>query len=247
MTEVSEQSAPLRRADGSPVRVLVVDDESTLSDLLSMALRYEGWDVRTAADGIGAVRTARDFKPDAVVLDIMLPDLDGLEVLRRMRAEASEVPVLFLTAKDAVEDRVAGLTAGGDDYVTKPFSLEELVARLRGLLRRAGMAAAKQGSELVVGDLVLDEDSHEVRRGGTDVELTATEFELLRFLMRNPRRVLSKAQILDRVWHYDFGGQSNVVELYVSYLRKKIDAGRTPMIHTVRGAGYMLKPAADAR
>jgi two-component system OmpR family response regulator len=246
MTEVSEQSAPLRRADGSPVRVLVVDDESTLSDLLSMALRYEGWDVRTAADGIGAVRTARDFKPDAVVLDIMLPDLDGLEVLRRLRAEASEVPVLFLTAKDAVEDRVAGLTAGGDDYVTKPFSLEELVARLRGLLRRAGMAAAKQGSELVVGDLVLDEDSHEVRRGGTDVELTATEFELLRFLMRNPRRVLSKAQILDRVWHYDFGGQSNVVELYVSYLRKKIDAGRTPMIHTVRGAGYMLKPAADA-
>jgi two-component system OmpR family response regulator len=246
MTEVSEQSAPLRRADGSPVRVLVVDDESTLSELLSMALRYEGWDVRTAADGLGAVRTARDFKPDAVVLDIMLPDLDGLEVLRRLRAEASEVPVLFLTAKDAVEDRVAGLTAGGDDYVTKPFSLEELVARLRGLLRRAGMAAAKQGSELGVGDLVLDEDSHEVRRGGTDVELTATEFELLRFLMRNPRRVLSKAQILDRVWHYDFGGQSNVVELYVSYLRKKIDAGRTPMIHTVRGAGYMLKPAADA-
>ena len=244
MTEVSEQSAPLRRADGSPVRVLVVDDESTLSDLLSMALRYEGWDVRTAADGIGAVRTARDFKPDAVVLDIMLPDLDGLEVLRRMRAEAPEVPVLFLTAKDAVEDRVAGLTAGGDDYVTKPFSLEELVARLRGLLRRAGMAAAKQGSELVVGDLVLDEDSHEVRRGGTDVELTATEFELLRFLMRNPRRVLSKAQILDRVWHYDFGGQSNVVELYVSYLRKKIDAGRTSMIHTVRGAGYVLKPGA---
>jgi two-component system OmpR family response regulator len=246
MTEVSEQSAPLRRADGSPVRVLVVDDESTLADLLSMALRYEGWDVRTAADGLGAVRTARDFKPDAVVLDIMLPDLDGLEVLRRLRAEAPEVPVLFLTAKDAVEDRVAGLTAGGDDYVTKPFSLEELVARLRGLLRRAGMAAAKQGSELVVGDLVLDEDSHEVRRGGTDVELTATEFELLRFLMRNPRRVLSKAQILDRVWHYDFGGQSNVVELYVSYLRKKIDAGRAPMIHTVRGAGYVLKPAADA-
>ncbi|MCW0212899.1 MAG: response regulator transcription factor [Pseudonocardia sp.] len=245
MTEVSEQSAPLRRADGSPVRVLVVDDESTLSDLLSMALRYEGWDVRTAGDGLGAIRIAREFKPDTVVLDIMLPDLDGLEVLRRLRAEAPEVPVLFLTAKDAVEDRVAGLTAGGDDYVTKPFSLEELVARLRGLLRRAGMAAAKQGSELVVGDLVLDEDSHEVRRGGTDVDLTATEFELLRFLMRNPRRVLSKAQILDRVWHYDFGGQSNVVELYVSYLRKKIDAGRTPMIHTVRGAGYLLKPAAD--
>ncbi|MEU7814969.1 response regulator transcription factor [Pseudonocardia sp. NPDC049154] len=244
MTEVSEQSAPLRRADGSPVRVLVVDDEATLSDLLSMALRYEGWEVRSAGDGLTAVRTARDFKPDAVVLDIMLPDLDGLEVLRRLRADSPEVPVLFLTAKDAVEDRVAGLTAGGDDYVTKPFSLEELVARLRGLLRRAGMTAARQGSELVVGDLVLDEDSHEVRRGDTDVELTATEFELLRFLMRNPKRVLSKAQILDRVWHYDFGGQSNVVELYVSYLRKKIDAGRAPMIHTVRGAGYVLKPAA---
>ncbi|WP_181784822.1 response regulator transcription factor [Pseudonocardia pini] len=246
MTEVSDQSAPLRRADGSPVRVLVVDDEATLSDLLSMALRYEGWEVRSAGDGLTAVRTARDFTPDAVVLDIMLPDLDGLEVLRRLRADSPEVPVLFLTAKDAVEDRVAGLTAGGDDYVTKPFSLEELVARLRGLLRRAGMTAARQGSELVVGDLVLDEDSHEVRRGGADVELTATEFELLRFLMRNPKRVLSKAQILDRVWHYDFGGQSNVVELYVSYLRKKIDVGRSPMIHTVRGAGYVLKPAVPA-
>jgi two-component system OmpR family response regulator len=246
MTEVSEHSVPLRRADGSPVRVLVVDDEATLSDLLSMALRYEGWEVRAAGDGLTAVRTAREFKPDAVVLDIMLPDLDGLEVLRRLRADSPDVPVLFLTAKDAVEDRVAGLTAGGDDYVTKPFSLEELVARLRGLLRRAGMTAAKQGSELVVGDLALDEDSHEVRRGDAEVELTATEFELLRFLMRNPKRVLSKAQILDRVWHYDFGGQSNVVELYVSYLRKKIDAGRPPMIHTVRGAGYVLKPATPA-
>ncbi|ODU03633.1 MAG: DNA-binding response regulator [Pseudonocardia sp. SCN 72-86] len=244
MTGVNEQVAGrLQRADGSAVRVLVVDDESTLSDLLSMALRYEGWDVRTAADGLTAVRTAREFRPDAVILDVMLPDLDGLEVLRRMRADTPDVPVLFLTAKDAVEDRVAGLTAGGDDYVTKPFSIEELVARLRGLLRRSGMTAARQGSELAVGDLTLDEDSHEVRRGDTEVELTATEFELLRFLMRNPRRVLSKAQILDRVWHYDFGGQSNVVELYISYLRKKIDIGRAPMIHTVRGAGYVLKPA----
>jgi len=234
----------LRRADGGPIRVLVVDDEASLSELLSMALRYEGWDVRTAADGATAVRTAREMRPDAVVLDVMLPDFDGLEVLRRLRAEAPEVPVLFLTARDAVEDRVAGLTAGGDDYVTKPFSLEELVARLRGLLRRSRMTAAHQGSELVVGDLVLDEDSHEVRRGDDVVELTATEFELLRYLMRNPKRVLSKAQILDRVWNYDFGGQSNVVELYVSYLRKKIDAGRAPMIHTVRGAGYVLKPAA---
>ncbi|WP_103379978.1 response regulator transcription factor [Pseudonocardia dioxanivorans] len=244
MTGVNEQVAGrLQRADGSAVRVLVVDDEATLSDLLGMALRYEGWDVRTEADGASAVRAAREFRPDAVVLDVMLPDLDGLEVLRRMRADTPDVPVLFLTAKDAVEDRVAGLTAGGDDYVTKPFSLEELVARLRGLLRRSGMTAARQGSELAVGDLTLDEDSHEVRRGDVEVDLTATEFELLRFLMRNPRRVLSKAQILDRVWHYDFGGQSNVVELYISYLRKKIDNGRAPMIHTVRGAGYVLKPA----
>jgi two-component system, OmpR family, response regulator len=241
MTTMSKQAAPLRRADGSAVRVLVVDDEATLSELLSMALRYEGWEVRSAADGSSAVRAAREFRPDAVVLDVMLPDFDGLEVLRRLRAEASDVPVLFLTAKDSVEDRIAGLTAGGDDYVTKPFSLEELVARLRGLLRRSGMAAARQGSELAVGDLVLDEDSHEVRRGDELVELTATEFELLRYLMRNPRRVLSKTQILDRVWSYDFGGQSNVVELYISYLRKKIDVGRLPMIHTVRGAGYVLK------
>jgi len=245
MFPVSEQVPSLRRADGGAVRVLVVDDESTLSDLLSMALRYEGWDVRTAADGLSAVRVAREFRPDAVVLDVMLPDFDGLEVLRRLRGETPDVPVLFLTAKDAIEDRVAGLTAGGDDYVTKPFSLEELVARLRGLMRRSGMAAAaRQGSELIVGDLVLDEDSHEVRRGDDIVELTATEFELLRYMMRNPRRVLSKAQILDRVWHYDFGGQSNVVELYISYLRKKIDVGRQPMIHTVRGAGYVLKSAA---
>jgi len=233
----------LRRADGEPVRVLVVDDEPTLSDLLQMALRYEGWEVRTAADGQSALRTARDFRPDAVVLDVMLPDMDGLAVLHRLRADGRDLPVLFLTAKDAVEDRVAGLTAGGDDYVTKPFSLEELIARLRGLIRRTTTATAAADPQLVVGDLVLDEDSHEVWRGGEAVDLTATEFELLRFFMRNPRRVLSKAQILDRVWNYDFGGQANIVELYVSYLRKKIDAGRTPMIHTLRGAGYVLKPA----
>jgi two-component system, OmpR family, response regulator len=231
------------RADGSPLRVLVVDDEQALTELLSMALRYEGWELRTAADGASAVRTAREFRPDAVVLDVMLPDIDGLEVLRRMRAEQTEVPVLFLTARDAVEDRIAGLTAGGDDYVTKPFSLEEVVARLRGLLRRAGMTAAHTDALLVVGDLTMDEDSREVHRGGDPVPLTATEFELLRYLMRNPKRVLSKAQILDRVWNYDFGGQANVVELYISYLRKKIDAGRPPMIHTMRGAGYVLKPA----
>ncbi len=189
------------------------------------------------------MRAAREFDPDVVLLDVMLPDIDGLEVLRRLRAQDPDVPVLFLTARDAVEDRVAGITAGGDDYVTKPFSLEEVVARIRGLVRRRGAALLADDALLVVGDLTLDEDSHEVRRGGDLVELTATEFELLRYFMRNPKRVLSKAQILDRVWNYDFGGQANIVELYVSYLRKKIDAGRAPMIHTLRGAGYVLKPA----
>ena len=242
---MSTAPAPtLTRPDGSPVRVLVVDDEANITELLRMALRYEGWQVETAGTGLSAVRTAKDFGPDAVVLDMMLPDFDGMEVLRRMRAEDPNVPVLFLTARDAVEDRVAGLTAGGDDYVTKPFSLEEVVARLRALMRRTAISNDESSSLLVVGDLTLDEDSHEVTRAGTEINLTATEFELLRYLMRNPKRVLSKAQILDRVWNYDFGGQANVVELYISYLRKKIDAGRDPMIHTMRGVGYVLKPAA---
>jgi two-component system OmpR family response regulator len=233
----------LRRPDGQPVRVLVVDDEPTLAELVTLAVRYEGWEARSAPDGATAVRAAREFKPDAVVLDIMLPDFDGLEVLRKMRAETPRLPVLFLTAKDAVEDRITGLTVGGDDYVTKPFSVEEVVLRLRALLRRSGVAEADGGASIVVGDLVLDEDAREVTRAGQEIQLTATEFELLRFLMRNPRRVLSKAQILDRVWNYDFGGQANIVELYISYLRKKIDTGREPMIHTMRGAGYVLKPA----
>ncbi|NKQ55342.1 response regulator transcription factor [Amycolatopsis sp. K13G38] len=235
--------ADLQRADGSPVRVVVVDDEETLAELVSMALRMEGWEIRSAGNGTDAVRVAREFRPDAVVLDVMLPDFSGLEVLAKLRAELPNVPVLFLTARDAVEDRIAGLTAGGDDYVTKPFSLEEVVLRLRALLRRSHAVSASAGSTLVVGDLTLDEDSREVHRAGESVSLTATEFELLRFLMRNPKRVLSKAQILDRVWSYDFGGQANIVELYISYLRKKIDAGREPMIHTMRGAGYVLKPA----
>ncbi len=235
--------APLTRADGSPVRVLAVDDERSLTELLSMAMRYEGWQVTTAGSGTEAVKAAREVRPDAIVLDMMLPDFDGLEVMRRIRTEDPNVPVIFLTAKDAVEDRIGGLTAGGDDYVTKPFSLEEVIARLRALLRRSGAMTTKSESTLVVGDLTLDEDSHEVTRGGTEINLTATEFELLRYLMRNPRRVLSKAQILDRVWNYDFGGQANVVELYISYLRKKIDVDRTPMIHTMRGAGYVLRPA----
>ncbi|MGI6874025.1 response regulator transcription factor [Amycolatopsis sp. 3B14] len=235
--------ADLKHPDGSAVRVLVVDDEETLAELVSMALRMEGWETRSAGTGTEAVRVARDFRPDAVVLDVMLPDSSGLEVLSKLRAEAPHLPVLFLTARDAVEDRIAGLTAGGDDYVTKPFSLEEVVLRLRALLRRSRVVSANEGSTLTVGDLTLDEDSREVFRGGDPISLTATEFELLRFLMRNPKRVLSKAQILDRVWSYDFGGQANIVELYISYLRKKIDAGREPMIHTMRGAGYVLKPA----
>ena len=207
------QSPVLQRADGTPIRVLVVDDEPSLAELLASVLRYEGWEIQTASDGTGAVRAAREFRPDAVVLDIMLPDFDGLEVLRRVRAELPHVCVLFLTARDAVEDRVAGITRSRGD------------------------------TELAVGDLTMDEEAREVRRGGGLIELTATEFELLRFLMRNPRRVLSKAQILDRVWNYDFGGQAHVVELYISYLRKKIDSGREPVIHTVRGVGYVLKPA----
>jgi two-component system OmpR family response regulator len=236
----------ITRADGSPIRAVVVDDEDSLTDLLSMALRYEGWDVRLASDGQRALSLIREFRPDVVVLDIMLPDIDGITVLSRLRADGIQTPILFLTAKDSVDDRIAGLTVGGDDYVTKPFSLEELVARLRALIRRSALSiAASDDSRLEVGDLVLDEDSYEVARGGVSVELTATEFELLRFLMRNPRRVLSKSQILDRVWSYDFGGKSSVVEIYISYLRKKIDSLGTPMIHTVRGVGYVLKPAAS--
>ena len=243
MTMNAPAGVRLMRPDGTPLRMLVVDDEPALADLLTMALRHEGFDVRAAPDGMGAVRAAREFKPDAVVLDMMLPDFDGIQIMRRLRAETPDVPVLFLTARDSVQDRVAGLTAGGDDYLTKPFSIEELVARLHALVRR--LARVDGGDPaLVVGDLVLEEDSREVRRGGDEIELTATEFELLRYLMNNPRRVLSKRQILDRVWNYDFGGQFNVVELYISYLRKKIDAGRAPMIHTMRGAGYVLKPAA---
>ncbi|WP_026426412.1 response regulator transcription factor [Actinomyces slackii] len=241
-------SAPetLTRPDGTAVRVLVVDDEQMLADLLASALRYEGWEVTTASTGISAVKAAKEIDPDVIVLDIMLPDFDGLEVMRRIHGHSPSIPVLFLTAKDAVEDRVAGLTAGGDDYVTKPFSLEEVVARLRALLRRSGAGEDKPASLLEVGDLRMNEDSHEVWRGQDEIRLTATEFELLRFLMRNPRRVLSKPQILDRVWNYDFGGQANIVELYISYLRRKIDKGREPMIHTMRGVGYVLKPAQSA-
>ena len=229
-------------AGSSEARLLVVDDEPNIRELLAASLRYAGFDVVVAGDGSEALRAAARHDPDLVLLDVMMPGVDGFEVVRRMRSEGRDVPVLFLTARDSTQDKVTGLTLGGDDFVTKPFSLEEVVARLRALMRRSGAQQTAADSVLAVGDLQLDEDSHEVSRAGEEISLTATEFELLRFMMRNPRRVLSKAQILDRVWNYDFGGQANVVELYISYLRKKVDAGREPMIHTMRGAGYVLKP-----
>lgn len=241
------EAALSTKINGEKIRALVVDDEASLSELLSMALRYEGWDVQTASNGLEALTAVRNFEPDVMVLDIMMPELDGMSVLRRLREEGLDVPVLFLSAKDGLEDRISGLTAGGDDYVTKPFSLEEVVARLRALVRRSAVQLGTLHDPIIrVGDLVLNEESYEVSRAGDEIELTSTEFELLRFLMRNPKRVVSKAQILDRVWSYDFSGKETVVELYISYLRKKIDTNREPMIHTVRGAGYMLKAAADA-
>lgn len=241
---MNKDTVALVKPDGNPVRALVVDDEQSISELVSMALRYEKFDVRTAASGQSAVDQAKEFQPDIIVLDIMLPDFDGLEVMRRIRVDNADVPVLFLTAKDSVVDRVVGLTAGGDDYVTKPFSVEELVARIRGIVRRSLMATeVREDPEISVGDLVLNEETYEVFRGATRVDLTATEFELLRYLMRNPKRVLSKSQILDRVWSYDFGGRSSIVEIYISYLRKKIDTLGPSMIHTVRGVGYVLRPA----
>lgn len=213
-----------------------------MTNLVKMALHYEGWDVETAGDGRDALAKFQDFEPDLLVLDIMLPDIDGLQILKMTRESEGYTPTLFLTARDSVMDRVTGLTAGGDDYLTKPFSLEELVARLRGLLRRAKATMAPEDEVLKVGDLVLDGASRDVRRAGERISLTTTEFELLRFMMRNPRRAVTRAEILDRVWNYGFGGRSSIVDLYISYLRRKIDANREPMIHTVRGVGYMLRP-----
>jgi two-component system OmpR family response regulator len=219
-------------------RILVVDDEPSIVDAVSTALRYEGYDVVEAMDGRAAIGSVTTDEPDLVVLDWMLPDLPGIEVGRRLRERGFKTAILFLTAKDAVEDKVEALRAGGDDYVTKPFSLAELVARVEAILRRAG--GELPGDVLTFADLVLDESRHEVTRNGVTIDLTATEFNLLRFLMLNPRRVLSKAQILQNVWHYDFGGSKNIVETYVSYLRRKLDAAGPPLIKTVRQAGYML-------
>ena len=233
----------IRRSDGSPIKVLLVDDERALTNLVTMALRYEGWEVDVAHDGRDALSKFADTEPDILVLDIMLPDVDGLQILQRVRAKSAGTPVLFLTARDSITDRVTGLTAGADDYLTKPFNLEELVARLRGLLRRGFETTPPEDETLRVGDLVLDGASHEVTRGGDRIELTTTEFDLLRYLMRNPRRALTREEILEKVWNYSFGGRTSIVDLYISYLRKKLQTGRTPMIHTIRGVGYQLRPA----
>ena len=226
------------------LRILVVDDEPSIVDALGTALRYEGFQVEEAQRGRDALKAAQTLRPDLIVLDVMLPDLDGIEVTRRLRRDGVRVPILFLTARDGTEDKITGLTVGGDDYVTKPFSLAEVVARIRAILRRTSEGPDAE-SVLRFADLVLDEETHEVWRDGTAVHLTATEFSLLRYFMLNPRRVLSKSQILDHVWQYDFNGDDNIVETFVSYLRKKLDRLGPPLIHTIRLVGYSLRqPAA---
>ena len=223
-------------------RLLVVDDEPNIRDLLATSLRFAGFEVFTASTGNEAIREATENQPDLVVLDVMLPDMDGFTVTRRLRDRGEQYPILFLTAKDETQDKVTGLTVGGDDYVTKPFSLEEVVARIRAVLRRThGGSETTVDSSLVVGDLRLDEDSHEVYRGDVTIELSPTEFKLLRYLMLNAGRVVSKTQILDHVWDYDWSGEMGIVESYISYLRRKIDVIGEPMIHTKRGIGYVLR------
>jgi two-component system OmpR family response regulator len=228
-------------SDRPEARLLVVDDEPNIVELLSASLRFSGFEVETARNGAEALRVAEEYQPDLMVLDVMMPGLDGFDVVRRLRQEGRDVPVLFLTAKDAVEDKVAGLTLGGDDFVTKPFSLEEVVARIRALLRRFHVSVGDDGGQLTYADIELDEDAHEVFKAGESVSLSPTEFKLLRYFLQNPNRVLSKAQILDHVWHYDFNGDANVVESYVSYLRRKVDTTEPRLLHTVRGVGYVLR------
>ena len=221
-------------------RVLVVDDEENIADVIAMALRYQGFAVETAGTGSEALAQVRDTRPHVILLDVMLPDMEGFDVAERLGAQRARVPIIFLTARDATDDKIRGLTLGGDDYVTKPFSLEELVARIRSILRRSGLAEP-ESSRLTFEDIELDEDAHEVTRAGELVDLTATEYRLLRYLMLNPRRVLTRAQLLEHVWEYDFGGDARVLETYVSYLRKKLDVHGPPLIHTVRGVGYALR------
>ncbi|HEY1597060.1 MAG TPA: response regulator transcription factor [Thermoleophilaceae bacterium] len=227
-------------AEQEELRILVVDDEPNILDVISMALRFQGFKVGTAANGREALAAVRSFQPHLMLLDIMLPDMEGFEVARRLGAERAGIPIVFLTARDTTEDKVRGLTMGGDDYVTKPFSLEELVARIRAILRRAGLSE-EVSSRLAFDNLELDDDTREVTRGGRHIELTDTEYRLLRYLMSNPRRVLTRAQLLDHVWSYDFGGDARVLETYISYLRKKVDGEGPPLIHTVRGVGYSLR------
>jgi two-component system OmpR family response regulator len=242
MTAVKERVSTNQDTAATTQRVLVVDDENSISELIATSLKFVGFDVRTAATGAQALQIAEEFKPHALILDVMLPDQNGFEVCRQLRSEGHNVGVLFLTAKDSVEDKIAGLTIGGDDYVTKPFSLEELVARLRALLRRTGATQVLPDEEKIrFADLELDEATHEVRRAGNLIDLSPTEFLLLRYLMINADRVVSKAQILDHVWQYDFRGDMGIVETYVSYLRKKIDIYDPALIHTVRGVGYRLR------
>ena len=228
-------------------RILVVDDEPSIVDAVGTSLRYEGFEVEEATTGRAALAAAQERTPDLVVLDVMLPDLDGLEVTRRLRAGGVKVPILFLTAKDALDDKLAGLTIGGDDYVTKPFSLAEVIARVRVILRRTAGDGDPGDGLITFADVQMDEAAHEVRRAGAPIALTATEFNLLRFFMLNPRRVLSKPQILDHVWHYDFDGEQNVVETYVSYLRKKLERHGPPLIHTIRLVGYTLREPTTER
>jgi two-component system OmpR family response regulator len=242
MTILKEKPQMSQSTQAATQRILVVDDENSISELIATSLRFVGFDVRTAATGSEALTIAEEFKPHALILDVMLPDQNGFEVCRQLRLDGHNVGVLFLTAKDAVEDKITGLTIGGDDYVTKPFSLEELVARLRALLRRTGATQVDSDEEKVrFADLELDEATHEVRRAGNLIELSLTEFLLLRYLMINADRVVSKSQILDHVWQYDFRGDAGIVETYISYLRKKIDIYDPALIHTVRGVGYRLR------
>ena len=232
-------SEPQASRDGGSQRILVVDDERSIAELLSIALRYEGFEVATAFDGREALERFDGFRPHLLLLDVMMPGLDGFEVARRLAEKRSEAPIIFLTARDTTADKIRGLTLGGDDYVTKPFSIEELVARIRAILRRAGGDGDE--SKLSFEGIELDEDTREVFRDGEPVELTDTEFRLLRFLLLNPRRALTRSQILDHVWNYDFGGDARVLETYVSYLRRKVDRSERPLIHTVRGVGYSLR------
>ena len=240
---MSDSAPAVHVATSAPAeaRLLVVDDEPNIVELLSASLRYAGFDVTSARNGREALKAVRDFRPDLLVLDVMMPDLDGFGLLRRLRSDGSRLPVLFLTARDGTEDKVTGLTLGGDDYVTKPFSLEEVLARSRAILRRNGPADPVTSARLSFADIELDDDTHEVWKAGVVVALSPTEFKLLRYFLQNAGRVLSKAQILDHVWHYDFGGDANVVESYVSYLRRKMDTTDPRLLHTLRGVGYSLR------